>query len=120
MVTFYFFNYKFYGTIAERRKIMSSLIIRNALTRKRGSDLVDIKIMDGKINEISTKVSDKDIELLYDMITNMAAKVLNMKGHEMTIGGNADLVVLNQKDVKNAIWYHEEPVHVIKNGVIIK
>lgn len=65
-------------------------------------------------------VSDKDIELLYDMVTNMAAKVLNMKGHEMVIGGNADLVVLNCKDVKRAIWYHEEPVHVIKNGVIIK
>lgn len=65
-------------------------------------------------------VSDKDIELLYDMITNMAAKVLNMKGHEMSVDGNADLVVLNCKDVKHAIWYHEEPVHVIKNGVIIK
>lgn len=65
-------------------------------------------------------VSDKDIELLYDMVTTMAAKVLNMKGHEMVTGGNADLVVLNCKDVKQAIWYHEEPVHVIKNGVIIK
>ncbi|MBR0039274.1 MAG: hypothetical protein IJP71_04670 [Lachnospiraceae bacterium] len=42
------------------------------------------------------------------------------KGHEMVIGGNADLVVLNCKDVKQAIWYHEEPVYVIKNGVIIK
>ena len=38
---------------------MSSLIIRNALTRKTGNDLVEIKIVDGKINEISTKVSDK-------------------------------------------------------------
>lgn len=65
-------------------------------------------------------VSDKDIELLYDMVTTMAAKVLNMKGHEMVTGGNADLVVLNCKDVKQAIWYHEEPVYVIKNGVIIK
>lgn len=65
-------------------------------------------------------VSDKDIELLYDMVTTMAAKVLNMKDHEMVIGGNADLVVLNCKDAKHAIWYHEEPVHVIKNGVIIK
>lgn len=65
-------------------------------------------------------VSDKDIELLYDMVTTMAAKVLNMKGHEMVTGGNADLVVLNCKDVKQAIWYHEEPMHVIKNGVIIK
>ena len=41
---------------------MSSLIIRNALTRKTGNDLVEIKIVDGKINEISTKVSDKGDE----------------------------------------------------------
>ena len=65
-------------------------------------------------------VGDKDIELLYDMVTTMAAKVLNMKGHEMVTGGNADLVVLNCKDVKQAIWYHEEPEYVIKNGEIIK
>lgn len=63
--------------------------------------------------------SDKDLELVYDMITVMAAQVLNMKGHELTIGGNADLVVLKEKDVKHAIWYHEEPVKVIKNGKII-
>lgn len=63
--------------------------------------------------------SDKDLELVYDMITNMAGKVLNMKGHELTVGGNADLVVLKEKDVKHAIWYHEEPVKVIKNGKII-
>ena len=65
-------------------------------------------------------VSDRDLELVYDMITNMASKVLNMKGHDLIVGGNADIVVLNVKDVKHAIWYHEEPVHVIKNGKVIK
>lgn len=64
--------------------------------------------------------SDKDLELVYDMVTTMAAKVLNMKGHELTVGGNADLVILKKKDIKHAIWYHEEPVSVIKNGKIIK
>ena len=64
-------------------------------------------------------VSDKDLELVYDMITTMAARVLNLKGHELSVGGNADLVVLKEKDVKHAIWYHEAPMHVIKNGRII-
>ena len=64
--------------------------------------------------------SDRDLELVYDMVTTMAAKVLNLKGHELVVGGNADLVVLKEKDVKHAIWYHEEPVYVIKNGGIIK
>lgn len=61
--------------------------------------------------------SFEDMELLYDMITTSAAKVLGMKGHELVVGGNADLVVLDQKDVWHAIWKHTPPVYVIKDGV---
>lgn len=63
---------------------------------------------------------DKDLETVYDMVTNMPAKVLGIKNHEIAAGGNADIVILNQKDVRHAIWYHEEPVNVIKAGKIIK
>lgn len=63
---------------------------------------------------------DKDLETVYDMVTNMSAKVLGIKNHQMAAGGNADIVILNQKDVRHAIWYHEEPVNVIKAGKIIK
>lgn len=63
---------------------------------------------------------DKDLETVYDMVTNMSAKVLGIKNHEIAAGGNADIVILNQKDVRHAIWYHEEPVNVIKAGKIIK
>lgn len=41
---------------------MSDLIIRNALTRKNGDDLVDIVIKDGKVSKISAKISDKGNE----------------------------------------------------------
>lgn len=58
-----------------------------------------------------------DMETLYDMITTNAAKVLGIKGHELAVGGNADLVVLDEEDVYHAIWHHNPPVHVIKNGV---
>lgn len=61
--------------------------------------------------------SFEDMELLYDMVTTSAAKVLGMKGHELVVGGNADLVVLDQKDVWHAIWKHTPPVYVIKDGV---
>ncbi len=64
--------------------------------------------------------SDRDLELVYDMVTTMAAKVLNMKNHELKVGGDADLVVLKEKDIKHAIWYHEEPIYVVKNGKVIK
>ena len=58
----------------------------------------------------------EDMELLYDMITTEAAVVLGMKNHELKVGGNADLVVLDQPDVYHAIWYHRPPVCVIRNG----
>ncbi len=61
--------------------------------------------------------SFEDMELLYDMVTTSAAKVLGMKGHELEVGGNADLVVLDQKDVWHAIWKHTPPVYVIKDGI---
>lgn len=57
-----------------------------------------------------------DMELLYDMITTTAARVLGIENHELKVGGNADLVVLDAADVYHAIWYHRAPVYVIKNG----
>jgi cytosine deaminase len=57
-----------------------------------------------------------DMELLYDMITTSAAKVLGIRGHELMVGGNADLVVLEAADVYHAIWDHRAPLHVIKDG----
>lgn len=64
-------------------------------------------------------VSFDDMELLYDMVTTSAAKALGMKNHELVVGGNADLVVLEAEDVYHAIWYHRAPRYVIKNGVDI-
>ena len=57
-----------------------------------------------------------DMELLYDMITVKAAEVLGMKGHVLEVGGNADIVVLDQPDAYHAIWYHTAPKHVIMKG----
>ena len=54
------------------------------------------------------------------MITTNAAKVINITNHELKVGGNADLVITREKDVVHAIWYHEEPINVIKKGKIIK
>lgn len=58
-----------------------------------------------------------DMELLYDMITTTAARVLGMENHALQVGGNADLVVLDAPDVYEAIWYHRAPMYVIKDGV---
>jgi cytosine deaminase len=57
-----------------------------------------------------------DMEIIYDLITTSAAKAMGIKGHRLEVGGNADLVVLNAKDVYHAIWEHEAPLHVIRKG----
>ena len=64
--------------------------------------------------------SFKDMELLYDMITTSAARVLGMRGHVLEPGGNADLVILKAEDVYHAIWEHKAPAYVIRNGVVVK
>ncbi len=61
----------------------------------------------------------EDMDLLYDMITTSAAKVLGIEGHELKVGGNADLVVMDEEDVYHAIWYHRAPVYVLKHGQVI-
>jgi cytosine deaminase len=60
--------------------------------------------------------SRQDMEVLYDLITTNAAQALNIQGHTLSEGGNADLVVLNAESVWESIWNHEAPLHVIKNG----
>jgi cytosine deaminase len=64
-------------------------------------------------------ISRDDLEVLYDLITTKAAECLGIHGHKLVEGGNADLVVLNANSVWEAIWSHEAPRHVIKNGVEI-
>ena len=62
----------------------------------------------------------KDMEELYSMITTYAGKVLGLQNHILQEGGDADLVVLQDRDVYHAIWHHKEPLVVIKDGKIVK
>ncbi len=57
------------------------------------------------------------METIYDMVTTSAARALGMKGHVLEPGGNADLVILDAEDVYHAIWEHNAPRYVIRNGV---
>lgn len=63
--------------------------------------------------------SREELEILYDLITTNAALALNIPNYGLTEGGNADLVILNANSVWEAIWNHEAPLHVFKDGVEI-
>jgi len=60
-----------------------------------------------------------EMEKIYDMVTIDAAKAMNVKNFEIKVGAPAHLVVLNAKSVYEAIWAHDEPLHVISHGKLI-
>ncbi len=63
--------------------------------------------------------SREEMEILYDMITSNAARALGIQNYGLKEGCDADLVVLNAESVWEAIWNHEAPLYVIKDGVDI-
>ena len=63
--------------------------------------------------------SFQDMEALYDMVTTSAARVLGLKNHVLRVGGDADLVILQDEDVYHAIWHHLPPAAVIKGGKLV-
>jgi cytosine deaminase len=63
-------------------------------------------------------MSRQDRETLYDMITLNAAKAMGIDGYGLAPGNEADLVVLNAQNLRDALAYHSAPLHVIKSGVI--
>ena len=60
--------------------------------------------------------SNQDREILYDMITKNAAKVMGFDGYGLAKGNPANLVILDAKDLRTAFTYHTEPLYVIRNG----
>jgi len=63
-------------------------------------------------------MSRKDRELIYDMITFNAAKIMRLPNYGVGVGNPANLVVLDASDLQKAFSYHSEPIYVIRNGTI--
>lgn len=60
--------------------------------------------------------SDRDLGILYDLITTNAARAMGIRDFALKEGNPANLVVLDAETVAEALMYHSEPVHVIKGG----
>lgn len=60
-----------------------------------------------------------DMETLYDMVTLNAAKCINVKDYGLKVGATANLVILNQPNVLEALRFHEAPEFVISHGKLI-
>ncbi len=61
----------------------------------------------------------EDMETLYDMVTKNAARCIGLKDFELKEGAVANLVVLDQPNVLEALRFHEKPLCVISQGKII-
>jgi len=60
-----------------------------------------------------------ELETLYDMITVDAARAINIRNHEIKVGATANLVVLEQPNVLEALREHSAPRYVVSNGNLI-
>ena len=57
-----------------------------------------------------------DIERLYDMATVAGAEAMNVPNHALAVGADANLVVLGEPDVVEALRFHAAPRHVVSHG----
>ena len=60
-----------------------------------------------------------EIEKLYDMITVDAAKILGLEDYGLEIGKNANLVILDATDVREAIRLDSDRLYVIRKGKVV-
>lgn len=61
----------------------------------------------------------QDIEKLYDMITIDAARAMNVAQLGLSEGAPANLVILGQPDVLEALRFHTPPAWVLSNGRVV-
>ena len=57
-----------------------------------------------------------DLERLYDMATVTPAKAMNVPNHSLAVGADANLVVLAEPDIIEALRFHAAPRHVVSHG----
>lgn len=60
-----------------------------------------------------------EFETLYDMITTRAATAINLERYGLGLGCAANLVVLEQADVTEALRFHSPPSIVISHGRVV-
>ena len=61
----------------------------------------------------------QEIETLYDMITTRAATAMNLAGYGLEVGCAANLVVLDQPDVTEALRFHTPPAAIVSHGRLV-
>jgi cytosine deaminase len=61
----------------------------------------------------------KDMEVLYDMVTTEPAKAIGLEDYTLKVGAPANLVVLHEPNVLEALRNHDAPAYVISHGKLV-
>jgi cytosine deaminase len=61
----------------------------------------------------------EDMETLYDMITVLPGRGIGLKDHLIKVGAPANLVVLDQPNVNEALRFHEAPTYTVSHGKLV-
>lgn len=64
--------------------------------------------------------SAAEMDILYDMITTEAAKAIGLKDFKIEVGAQANLVILDAPNVREALRYHRPPMRVISHGALLE
>lgn len=59
------------------------------------------------------------METLYDMVTILPGRGIGLKDHVLQVGAPANLVILDQPNVNEALRFHEAPAHTISHGKVV-
>jgi cytosine deaminase len=59
-------------------------------------------------------------EVIYDMITSNAAKVLGLRMYRIVMGNPANLIVLDAKNLREAFAYHSKPAFIVRGGTVLQ
>jgi cytosine deaminase len=71
------------------------------------------------VSHLLWMTSRDDMETLYDMVTTEAARAIGLEDFSLKAGAPANLVVLDEPNVLEALRNHAAPAHVISHGKLI-
>jgi cytosine deaminase len=71
------------------------------------------------VSHLLWMTSRDDMEILYDMVTTEAARAIGLNDFELKAGAPANLVVLDEPNVLEALRNHAAPAHVISHGNLV-
>jgi cytosine deaminase len=64
-------------------------------------------------------MSEPDLEVLYDAITLNPAAAIGLRGHGLSVGSTANLVVLEGRSLSDALRFHAAPRAVVSHGRLV-